>query len=77
METLIISAEKEKLMALKAFLKELNITFEVKMPKSSIKKDGKPYNPEFVKMIIDRTESAKQGHTIVYDDKLRIELFGK
>ena len=76
METLIIHTEKEKLTALKAFLDEMNITFEVKKPKSSSKKEDRPYDPEFVKMILERTESARQGNTVVYDEKLRKELFG-
>ncbi|MBP6794327.1 MAG: hypothetical protein KA143_04690 [Saprospiraceae bacterium] len=77
METLIIHTEKEKLTALKSFLEEMNITFEVKKPKSSSKKEDRPYDPEFVKMILERTESARQGNTVVYDEKLRKELFGK
>jgi len=75
METLIIHTEKEKLTALKSFLEEMNITFEVKKPKA--KKEDRPYDPEFVKMILERTESARQGNTVVYDEKLRKELFGK
>lgn len=58
METLIVSAEKEKLTALKAFLEELNITFEVKKSKSKLKESEKPYNPEFVKKIL-QTEKEK------------------
>jgi non-canonical (house-cleaning) NTP pyrophosphatase len=76
METLIIHTEKEKLSALKDFLKEMNITFEVKKSRSTSDKDKSPYDPEFVKMILERTESANQGNTITYDDKLRKELFG-
>ena len=75
METLIISTENEKLTALKSFLEEMHITFEVKKPK--VKKKDRPYDPEFVKKILERTESAKQGNTVVYDEKLRKELFGK
>ena len=75
METLIIHTEKEKLTALKSFLEEMNITFKVKKPKS--KKEDRPYDPEFVKKILERTESAKQGNTVVYDEKLRKELFGE
>ncbi len=75
METLIIHTEKEKLTALKSFLEEMNITFEVKKPK--VKKEDRPYDPEFVKKILERTESARQGNTVVYDEKLRKELFGK
>ena len=75
METLIIHTETEKLKALKSFLEEMNITFEVKKQKD--KKKDRPYDPEFVKKILERTESAKQGNTVVYDEKLRKELFGQ
>lgn len=56
METLIIHTEKEKLSALKSFLEEMNITFEVK--KSKVKKEDSPYDPAFVKKILD-TENEK------------------
>jgi len=67
METIIIHTEKEKLTALKAYLEEMNITFEVKKPKSSSKKEDSSYDPEFVKMILERTESARKGNTITID----------
>jgi hypothetical protein len=51
METLIISTENEKLTALKSFLEKIHITFEVKKPK--VKKKDRPYDPEFVKKILD------------------------
>jgi hypothetical protein len=56
METLIISTENEKLTALKSFLEEMNITFEVKKPK--VKKKDRPYDPEFVKKILS-TQNEK------------------
>jgi hypothetical protein len=56
METLIIRTEKEKLSALKTFLEEMNITFEIKKPK--VKKEDRPYDPKFVKKIHD-TENEK------------------
>lgn len=56
MEKLIIHTEKEKLSALKSFLEEMNITFEVK--KSKAKKENRPYDPAFVKKILD-TENEK------------------
>ncbi len=68
METLIIHTENEKLTALKAFLEEMNITFEVKKPKSSSKKEDRPYDPEFVKKILERTENYKKGNYIVIND---------
>lgn len=56
METLIIRTEKEKLSALKTFLEEMNITFEIRKPK--VKKEDRPYDPKFVKKILD-TENEK------------------
>ncbi len=56
METLIIHTEKEKLSALKSFLEEMNIIFEVK--KSKAKKEDRPYDPMFVKKILE-TENEK------------------
>jgi hypothetical protein len=56
METLIIRTEKEKLSALKTFLEEMNITFEIKKPK--VKKEDRPYDPIFVKKVLD-TENEK------------------
>lgn len=65
METLIISADKDKLTALKSFLEEMNITFEVK--KTKVKKKDRPYDPAFVKKILERGESARRGNTITID----------
>ena len=42
---------------------------------TSKKKKEKPYNPEFVKMVLERAESAKNGNTVLYDEKLKKELF--
>jgi hypothetical protein len=36
----------------------------------------KPYNPEFVKMVLERSENAKNGNTVPYTEELRKELFG-
>lgn len=77
METLIIHTEKEKLTALKDFLKELNITFEVKKPKFLSKKREKQYNPEFVKKILSSMEEYKAGNYIELTDEYKKELFGK
>jgi hypothetical protein len=74
METIIIkftdSITTEKI---KDFLQELNVTYRTE----SKKKKEKPYDPTFVKKILERTESANQGNTVRYDEKLRKELFGK
>lgn len=78
METLIIHTEKKKLSALKDFLKSMDINFEVKNSKpEGKKKKEKPYDPDFVKKILESAESANQGNTVRYDEKLRKELFGK
>lgn len=77
METLIIHTEKEKLTALKAFLEEMNITFEVKKPKSSSKKEDRPYDPEFVKKILSSMEEYKAGNFLELTEDYKKELFGK
>jgi hypothetical protein len=65
METIIIdSTDSTTTEKIKDFLKGLNVTFKTK------KKKEKPYDPEFVKMVLERAESAKNGNTITYDDKL-------
>ncbi len=67
METIIIETEGQNLEKIKAFLKEMNISF-----KSKIKKE-KPYNPEFVKMVL---EASKSNERRVLDDNYKKELFG-
>ena len=57
METLIVHPEnKEQLVALKAFMKALKISFE---------KAKQPYNPEFVAKIQESREQVKRGETRV------------
>jgi len=48
-------ASNDKLEALKAFLQALKIDFEVTTTEQS------PYNPEFVKMILQGDEDIKAG----------------
>jgi hypothetical protein len=48
-------ASNDKLEALKAFLQALKIDFEVTTPEQS------PYNPEFVKLILQGDEDIKAG----------------
>lgn len=50
---------------IKAFLKEINVAYETQ---SSDDEDS-PYDPEFVKMILERAESARQGNVIEIDPK--------
>jgi arsenate reductase-like glutaredoxin family protein len=68
METIIIESEGKTSEKIKAFLKEINVSFKTK----TIKKD-KPYDPEFVKMVLE----AREGPSIPYSDELKKELFGK
>lgn len=70
------SYRKGKTDSLESFFGWNEYYFWSKKPKSSSKKEDRPYDPEFVKMILERTESARQGNTVVYDEKLRKELFG-
>lgn len=66
METLIIESEGDVLEQIKAYLKELKVNFKIK------KKKEKPYNPEFVQMILE----AREGPSIPYTEELKKELFG-
>jgi hypothetical protein len=68
METLIIETEGKTLEKIKKFLQEINVSFKIKT-----KKNEKPYNPEFVKMVLE----ARKGPSIPYTDELKKELFGK
>ncbi|WP_316793572.1 DUF2683 family protein [Pedobacter frigoris] len=59
METLIVQPKtKEQLAAIKAFMKALKIDFKV---------EGSPYDPEFVKMILQGEEDIKNGKGIKID----------
>lgn len=58
METLVIKIDEEsKLSKIKDFLDSIQVSFTVK------KKAEKPYDPEFVKMVLERSENAKKGNT--------------
>jgi hypothetical protein len=50
METLIIHADQDKLDKIIEFLKSMKVSYEIN--KSKGKKD-KPYNPDFVKKVLD------------------------
>lgn len=67
METLIIQSEPQKIKAIKTFLKAFDVSFTI------AKKEEKPYNPAFVKMVLE----ARNGPSIPYTDELRKELFGR
>lgn len=74
METIIIhSADTATLQKIKTFLGTLKVSYET----MNTEEDESPYDPEFVKMVLERAESARQGNVIEYTDELRKELFGK
>ena len=50
METLIIHAEQDKLDKVIDFLKSIKVSYEIN--KGKVKKE-KPYNPDFVKKVLD------------------------
>ena len=50
METIIIHAEQDKLDKIIDFLKSIQVSYELN---NKAKKKEKPYNPEFVKKILD------------------------
>lgn len=62
METLIIESEGDTLEKIKSFLSELKVSFKTK------KKKEKPYNPEFVKKILERRN--EKGGTIIDPNNL-------
>lgn len=64
METIIIQAESKKAKALKQFLKAFGIAFKVEQTT-----DESPYDPEFVRKILERSENAKKGNTITINPK--------
>lgn len=55
-----IKADNKLTKALVAIYNALNINYEIKKEK---KKD-KPYDPEFVKMVLERAENAKKDHVV-------------
>ena len=67
METIIIETDGKTLEKIKAFLADINVSFKTKTKKE------KPYDPEFVKMVLE----ASKGPSIPYTDELKNELFGK
>lgn len=57
----IHTEDNEKSTALKIILKALKIKFEVS------KENESPYNPEFVKKILESKKQAKEGKTVQID----------
>ena len=78
MNTIVIKADNKLTKALVSICKALNLTYEIKKEDTitTCNEEESPYDPEFVKMILERAESAKKGNTVVFDDELREKLFG-
>ena len=71
MDTLIIHTEAKKTKSLISFLKAFDVSFEIK---KDTKKEDKPYDPEFVKMVLEASKSNKRR---VLDDAYKKELFSQ
>jgi hypothetical protein len=68
--TIKLDENNKEAKALIAYLKTLSFV--------SVKKEKKsPYNPEFVKKVLERSENAAKGNYRVFDEEYRKELFGK
>ena len=74
MNTITVYADSKITKALIVIFKALSVSFEVK---KDVKKEDKPYDPEFVKKILERSESAKSGNVIEYTPELKHQWFGK
>jgi hypothetical protein len=67
--TIKLDENNKEAKALIAYLKTLSYV--------SVKKEKKsPYNPEFVKKVLERSENAAKGNYRVFDEEYRKELFG-
>ncbi|MGX1023216.1 DUF2683 family protein [Psychroflexus sp. MBR-150] len=64
METIIIQTEAKKAKAIKQFLKAFDVSFSSDSSEKSSKSEESPYNPEFVKKILERQKSAKEGNVV-------------
>ncbi|GEM53800.1 hypothetical protein B0A58_14990 [Flavobacterium branchiophilum NBRC 15030 = ATCC 35035] len=64
MNTFIVHADSKVSKALLAIFKALNVSFEMKKDK---KEEESTYDPEFVKMVLERAESAKNGNVVEID----------
>jgi hypothetical protein len=67
MNTIIIKADNKVTKVLVAILKALDVVFEVKKDKKT--NEESPYDPEFVKMILERTENVKNGDYVEVNPK--------
>lgn len=67
--TIKLDENNKEAKALIAYLKTLSFV--------SVKKEKKsPYDPEFVKKVLERSENAAKGNYRVFDEEYRKELFG-
>ena len=71
MNTIIVQADSKVSKALIAIFKALNVSYEIKKENS---KEESPYDPEFVKMVL---EARKSNSRRVLDDSYKKELFGQ
>ena len=71
MNTKTVHTDSKITKVLIAIFKALNVSFEVK---KDVKKEDKPYDPEFVKMVL---ESSKSNNRRVLDAAYKKELFGQ
>jgi hypothetical protein len=71
MNTIIVHADSKVSKALIALFKAMNVSFEVKKEN---KTEESPYNPEFVKMVL---EAKKSNNRRVLDNEYKKELFGQ
>ena len=66
MNTIIVHADSKVSKALIVIFKALNVSYEIKKENS---KEESPYDPEFVKKIVERSENAKRGNVTTIDPK--------
>ena len=74
MNTIIVHADSKISKALIAIFKALNVSYEIK---KEYNKEESPYDPEFVKKIVERSENAKRGNVVEYTPELKRQWFGK
>ena len=75
MNTIIVHADSKVSKALIAIFKALNVSYEIK--KENRKEEESPYDPEFVKKILERSENVKKGNVVEYTAELKRQWFGK
>jgi hypothetical protein len=66
MNTFIVHADGKVSKALVAIFKALDVTFEIKKEQAE---EESPYDPAFVKKILERAENAKKGNVTTIDPK--------